>query len=570
MTGEVQDDRTEPRLDQLLDELQARLDLARDARDRVRSLLEAVLAVGRDLELGQVLRHIVESAVVLVDARYGALGVVSESQRLSQFITVGIDDADVAAIGPLPQGHGILGELIRHPDPLRLPELAAHPASYGFPRNHPPMQSFLGVPIRVRGEVFGNLYLTEKQGAGEFDAEDESVLSTLAVAAGVAIDNARLYREARQRERWLTASAEIINGLLSGSPEAEVLHLLVDRAREVADADLAVIALPLGAAGELVVELAVGEGADAHHGLVLPAEGSFVGAALRSGQPIISPDVNKDPRITAGPLRWEGIGPAVAVRMGTDKGGVRGVLMLARIVGGAEFTPEDSVPLLGFAGQAALGLELSERRRDAEQITLLEDRDRIARDLHDLAIQRLFATGMTLQSAERFIEHPEAVERVQRAVDDLDATVKIIRSTIFGLRARDAGPSGHGLRARVVDTVERAVPVLGFTPGLRMEGLLDTEVPPEPRESLLAVLSEALSNTARHARATAVEVTVSASRTNVTLSVVDDGVGIPDGVPRSGLANLAERAKQCGGTFAVTPGLSGGTRLVWQVPLKRI
>ena len=180
------------------------------------------------------------------------------------------------------------------------------------------MHSFLGVPIRVRGEVFGNLYLTEKQGAGEFDAEDESVLSTLAVAAGVAIDNARLYREARQSERWLTASAEIINGLLSGSPEAEVRHLLVDRAREVADADLAVIALPLGAAGELVVELAVGEGADAHHGLVLPAEGSFVGAALRSGQPIISPDVNKDPRITAGPLRWDGIGPAVAVRMGSS------------------------------------------------------------------------------------------------------------------------------------------------------------------------------------------------------------------------------------------------------------
>ena len=246
--------------------------------------------------------------------------------------------------------------------------------------------------------------------------------------------------------------------------------------------------------------------------------------------------------------------------------------MLARTEGGAEFTPDDAGPLLGFAGQAALALELAERRRDAEQIALLEDRDRIARDLHDLAIQRLFATGMTLQSAERFIDHPEALERVHRAVDDLDATVKIIRSTIFGLRSRDGGPSGHGLRARIVDTVERAVATLGCTPGLRMEGLLDTEVPDQFSESLLAVLGEALSNVARHARAHAVEVTVGATRTYLTLTVVDDGVGIADGTARSarsGLANLAERARECGGTFAVAPGPEGGTRLVWRVPITR-
>ncbi len=556
------------RPDQVLDDLQARLESAREARSRVHSLLEAVLAVGRELELDQVLRHIVESAVVLVDARYGALGVIGQGQRLSQFITVGIDDVEVAAIGPLPRGHGLLGELIRNPEPLRLDRLSAHSASYGFPANHPPMHTFVGVPIRVRGEVFGNIYLTEKQGGGRFDAEDEAVLATLAVAAGVAIDNASLYSQARQRERWLTASAEVTNSLLSGSSRAEVLRLLADRARDIADADLAVIALPFGR-GQLVVELAVGEGAGAHQGLVLPAEGSFVGAALRAGEPIISAAVNKDARISAGPSRWQGMGPAVAVRMGTDGGGARGVLMLARSEDGAEFTAEDAGPLLGFAGQAALALELAERRRDTEQIALLEDRDRIARDLHDLAIQRLFATGMTLQSAERFIEHPEALERVHRAVDDLDATVKIIRSTIFGLRARDTGPRGHGLRARVVDTVEQAVPVLGCTPGLRMEGLLDTEVPADSAESLLAVLGEALSNAARHARARAVEVTVAATRTDLTLTVVDDGVGIADDVPRSGLANLAERARRCGGTFTVARGVPDGTRLVWRVPISR-
>ena len=536
MTGEAEDQRTRPGPVPNLHGPQPRLDVTGQARDRLHSLLEAVLAVGRDLDLAQVLRHVVESAVVVVDARCGTLAVVGEGGRLSQFVTVGLDQ------------HGGLGEPV--------------------PADGSALSS-VEVPVRVRGQVFGNLYLSEKRGGGVFDNQDESLLSTLAMAAGVAIDNARLYRAAQQRERWLSANAEVTNALLSGSPQAEVLHLVVDRAREIAEADLAVIALPVGATGELTVELAVGEGAEAHQGLLLPEQGSFVGAALRSDGPVISPDVNNDPRITEGPPRWNGLAPAVAVRMGTAEGGVRGVLMLARTLGGAEFTPQESAPLLGFAGQAALALELADRRRDAEQVALLEDRDRIARDLHDLAIQRLFATGMTLQSAERFIEHPQAVERVQRALDDLDATVKIIRTTIFGLRARDAGPGGSGLRARVVQTVERAVPVLGFTPALRMEGLLDTQVTAATAEDVLAVLGEALSNTARHAQAHRVEVTLAATRTDLTVTVEDDGVGLPDRVPRSGLANLAERARSHGGNLVVGPGTVGGTRLLWRVPLAR-
>lgn len=555
------------RLDDLLAELQSRLDAVRGTRDRVHSLLEAVLEVGRELELDQALRHIVEAAVSLVDARYGALGVIGNGGRLSQFITVGLDEDQVAAIGPLPQGHGILGELIRHPQVLRLSELSEHSSSYGFPPNHPPMRSFLGAPIRMRGEVFGNLYLTEKRGAGAFDAEDESVLSTLAVAAGVAIDNARLYGEARQRERWLGANAEVTNSLLSGQTQTQVLRIVVDQAREIAGADMAAVAMPTGEEAHLSVVLAVGEGADRHRGLLLPVDGSFVGAAARSQSAVISADVSSDPRVTAGPPRWKGLGPAMAVRMGTVEGSIRGVLLLARVEGAPEFTTDDSAPLLGFAGQAALGLELAERRLDAEQIALLEDRDRIARDLHDLAIQRLFATGMTLQSAEPFIDHPQAVERVRRAVDDLDATAKIIRSTIFGLRERGSGPSGHSLRARIVDAVERAVPALGFTPSLRMQGLLDNEVSSELAEHLLAVLGEALSNTARHAHATACEVIVSATGRALSLEVIDNGVGIKGDGRRSGLANLAERAGQCGGEFTAEARTSGGTRLSWRVPL---
>ncbi|MGW3230331.1 GAF domain-containing sensor histidine kinase [Kitasatospora sp. NPDC001095] len=555
------------RLDALLGELQARLDAARGTRDRVHSLLEAVLAVGRDLELSQALRHIVEAAVTLVDARYGALGVIGEDQRLSQFIPVGVTDEQVKLIGDLPSGHGILGELIRRPEPLRLGRLSDHPASYGFPAGHPPMSSFLGVPIRIRDRVFGNLYLTEKRGGGEFDAEDESVLATLAVAAGVAIDNARLYARARRRQRWLEASAEVSSSLLSGAAEQEVQDLLLSRAAEIAGADLAVVAVPLPETAELEVRIAVGLGEREHRGLVLPIEGSFMGAAFRTGGLVVSPDVRRDPRITAGPPRWKGLGPAVAVPVGTAERGIRGVLLLARAAGTPLFEEEESGPLLGFAGQAAVALELAERRRDSEQIALLRERDRIARDLHDLAIQRLFATGMTLQGATRFIDHPEATTRVLRAIDDLDETARTIRATIFGLRLRESGPAASGLRARIVEVVDRAARSLGFAPDLRMSGLIDVTVPDEVADAAVAVLEEALSNASRHARAGAVDVTVAADD-ELTVTVTDDGVGLPESGRRSGLANLSERASTLNGTFTARTRPEGGTELVWQVPLR--
>ncbi|MFP8885449.1 sensor histidine kinase [Streptomyces mangrovi] len=554
-------------LDELLDELQARVDAVRGTRDRVHSLLEAVMSVGQELELSHALQRIVEAAVLLVDAEYGALGVIGEDGRLSQFIPVGIDAETVEAIGPLPSGHGLLGELIRHPEPLRIPELAEHRNSSGFPPNHPPMHSFLGVPIRVREEVFGNLYLTEKRGGAEFDAEDEAVLSTLAVAAGVAIENARLYEQARNRERWMEANAEITAGLLSGADEQEVLALVVDHARHILAADLGVLALPLEDTGNLQVVLAEGKGGEEFRGLVLPEEGSFVGAALAAGEAITSVDIANDPRISAGTERWKGMGPTVAVPMGAGDG-VRGVLLLARRERRAPFTETETAPLASFSGQAAVAMELAERRRAAEQVALLEDRDRIARDLHDLAIQRLFATGMTLQSAVRFVQHQEASERLLRAVDDLDETIKIIRSTIFGLRSHGDGRARQqGLRVRVARLVEEAVGNLGFTPALRMEGLVDTDVPPAVADHVVAVLAEALSNVARHARAAVAEVSLVVARGSLTATVADDGVGIPEGGRRSGLVNLAERAEKLGGELLVERPPSGGSRLVWRVPL---
>ncbi|MEG3627880.1 sensor histidine kinase [Streptomyces poriticola] len=556
------------RLDELLEELQARLDAARGTRDRVHSLLEAVLSVGRELDLEQALRSIVEAAAALVDAEYAALGVIGpDGGRLSAFHTVGVDERQIARIGHLPEGHGILGELIRNPEPLRLAKLSDHPSSYGFPAHHPPMHTFLGVPIRVRDQVFGNLYLTEKRGGQQFDEDDESVLATLAVAAGVAIDNARLYEESRLRERWLQVDAEITHTLMSGAAQGDVLRLIAERAREITAAALGVVALPVRGTDTLALDLAIGREAERLRGTVLPVEGTLVGQAYARGEPVGSPDVSRDERIPAGPPRFAGLGPAVAFPIGAGDR-VRGVVLLVREAGHSAFTGQETESLQVFAAQAAVALELAERRQDAEQIALLEDRDRIARDLHDLAIQRLFATGMTLRSAGRFIDHEGAGERVQRAVGDLDETIRIIRSTIFGLRSRD-DDAAPGLRSRAVRTIGEAAPVLGFAPGVRMEGLLDTYVPGETVDHVTAVLSESLTNVARHARADRAEVVLETDGREVRLTVTDNGVGIAPGGRRSGLRNLRERARTLGGDMELQHPEGGGTRLVWWAPVGR-
>ncbi|MFK0156106.1 GAF domain-containing protein [Streptomyces sp. NPDC090493] len=555
------------KLDELLEELQARLDAARGTRDRVHSLLNALLSVGRELDLERALHSIVEAASTLVDAGYAALGVIGPDGRtLSAFHTVGVSEEQIAEIGPLPEGHGILGELIRHPEPLRLEKLSQHGASYGFPPRHPPMNSFLGVPIRVRDQVFGNLYLTEKRGGLQFDEEDESVLSTLAVAAGVAIDNARLYEDSRLRERWLRANVEITHSLMSGSGRTEVLHLIADRARENSGSALAAVALPLEDSASLGVEIAVGLDAEEHRGLVLPLRASLMGLAFSTAAPVASEDVTRDSRISPEPPRFQGLGAAVAVPIGTGAGGVRGVVLLAREAGRPVYSRRETEMLQGFAAQAAIAMELAERRQDAERVAVLQDRDRIARDLHDLAIQRLFATGMTLQSAGRFIENPEASERVLRAVDDLDETIRIIRSSIFGLRIRE-DTAGGGLRARAVQSVGRAAPVLGFAPSMRMEGLLDTDVPREIADHAVAVLSEALTNIARHAHADRAEVALTTDGREICLKVSDNGVAIPPGGRRSGLRNMAERAEELGGRLEIVRRDGGGTALEWHVPL---
>ncbi|MFE7627111.1 GAF domain-containing protein [Streptomyces sp. NPDC057509] len=557
----------------------------------MRGLLDAVMSLGRGLELQEVLRGIVEASVTLTDAEYGALGIVGDGQTLLEFLTVGMPDELTARIGQTPCGRGILGELIHHPQPLRLADLSSHPHSYGFPPHHPPMHSFLGVPVRVRDEVFGNLYLTEKRGGQSFDADDEALLTTLSIAAGVAIDNARMYEESRRREQRLEALGEITRALLSGTDADEVLHLVAERAMEVAGADRAAVLLPPSPPGapapaaidaRLTVAVAHGRDAGRVRGLSVPAHGSLAGLAARTGTPVHCADVRTDPRAHPfGDGAEEGLGPVVAVplRVGT---GAMGALRLGRPVGRPPFDDTEVALVSGFADQAAIALELARGRAESEELAVMHDRDRIARDLHDLAIQRLFATGMTLQSTTRAIaDRPEAAERVSRAVDDLDTTIRIVRSTIFDLRTTDGSGRG-GLRHRIAETARTAARALGFRPSVQIEGPVDSVVPDELAEHVVAVAAEAVSNASRHARASRIDIVLSAGD-SVTLTVTDDGTGIGastgtddrataagtgTGAERGGgLANMRKRAELCDGTLAVEQPAGGGTRIVWHAPL---
>jgi signal transduction histidine kinase len=365
---------------------------------KLHALLDAVMVIESDLDLVSLLRRIVQSAVDLIGARYGALGVLDPAgSGLSEFVHVGVDIATTRRIGHLPEGRGILGLLIRHPQVIRLRNLADHPDSVGFPEGHPPMHSFIGVPIRVRGEIFGNLYLTGKQGDAEFSAEDEQLLQTLASAAGLAIENARL------------------------------------------------------------------------HGRVM-------------------------------------------------------------------------------------------------QLTVSEDRERIARDLHDTVIQRIFAVALSLQAIQGTAQDQEIGDRLQTAIDDLDDTIRQVRTTIFALEPPPMSESG--LRARALEICAEATRSLEYEPEILFMGPVDS-VPSAVGTHALAVLREALSNVARHARAHRVEVMLSAAAEELHLAVTDDGVGVPGPSERlgKGLPNMAERAEALGGSFSLTSQSAGGARVDWRVPL---
>ncbi len=533
--------------------------------EREHGLFSAVISVAAGLELPATLRRIVKAATELVDAKYGALGVIESDGRLGEFIHVGVDQVTASGIDHLPEGDGILGLLVDHPVPIRLEDLSQHPSSVGFPAGHPVMKSFLGVPVRVPGEVFGNLYLSEKRTGGAFTAEDERTVMALAAAAAVAIENARLYESTRQRQQWQSALTDIAGAVLKEQPTEDVLMLIAKRAREVLSAEVALVILGDDDSTLSIALLDYAEGIDVSTltpGLMLDVN-SVAAQSFRHGEAIV--DRTASPSL----LKRDLHGPVVVIPLGTDDDTL-GVLVMLWKDERARLPHDIVAQVSAFASQATMSLVLASARQEHERLAVYEDRDRIARDLHDLVIQRLFATGMMLQGTTRIDDVPEAAtERVERAVDELDETIKEIRQTIFALHEPVEGPSSSP-RGRVLRETAQAAALLGFEPAVRFVGPVDTMVSTSMSEHLVAALREALTNAAKHANAGRVEVLVQVDSRELCLSVTDDGVGVPgNGLGRrSGVANLSERAREMGGDCLVERvSAEGGTRLTCRVPL---
>ncbi len=547
-------------LDQLLAQLVDRAHEVMATQGRLRGLLRANQLVIGDLALPVVLRSIVDAARELVGARYAALGVIAAAGGLSEFVHAGMPDDAVERIGHLPQGKGLLGALIDDPRPIRLARITDDERSSGFPSGHPPMTSFLGVPIRIRDEVFGNLYLTEST-KGEFTAEDEELTTAIAATAAVAIENARLYEAARSRGEWLQASAMITRQLLTSSSGQRPLHLVAERSQEIADADLVTVALP-AEDGELRIEVAVGRRAEHLTGTRVAAD-SLLGRVSSTGEPVRLSQVEDEGEresVTCGELD---VGPVIAVPLRGSRGS-RGVLAAIRRRGRSGFTDTDLDMAGSFANHAALTLELAEARAEQQRAAMLDERDRIAADLHDQVIQRLFAAGLSLQSVAMSLGRGREKDRILDTVADLDATIGQLRTTIFELHDVPRSGSG-GLRARLLDVASHGAKALGFDPAVRFEGPVDT-VPSDVGEDLVAVLREALANVARHARATAAAVDLVVRPDELRLTVQDDGVGVGSTAHRSGLANMRRRADRHGGSVDVGPRDTGGTTIRWTVP----
>ncbi|MGY1833092.1 GAF domain-containing protein [Geodermatophilus sp. SYSU D01180] len=547
------------RLSELIDEVQDRLTEVARSQGRVQQLLDAFLSVSSGLDLETTLRRIVQTACDLVDARYGALGVLAPEGGLAAFIHVGVDAETAAALGSLPEGKGVLGQLITEPYPLRIADLSRHPASVGFPPGHPEMHSFLGVPVVVRGTVFGNLYMTEKR-QGEFTAEDEAVLTALAGAAGVAVDNARLYEDAEERRRWATALSDVRASLLDPGSSGRALSLVADRVAVLTGADAAWIMVGPDTRSCYEVRVQVGEGLVDLTGTTLPLRDSPVLQAVEADAVgVVTLDMTG--MAYDGPNAHVDWGPCLAVPLrGTHT--ESGVIIAARRAGRPSFDPA-VIPLVSaFADQAAVALDLAAQQRLARQLDVYEDRDRIARDLHDHVIQRVFAAGLSLQSVLPRVSDPQAQRRIRDVVGQLDETVRDIRTSIFDLHTADQ--PDDGLRRRVLDTVADTAGDLETT--VRTSGAVDTLVTGDLAVDVVAVVREAVSNAARHSGARHVTVTVDAGD-ELVLEVVDDGRGIDARAARSGLRNLEQRAAGRGGGLEVGAVAHGGTRLRWWAPL---
>lgn len=550
------------RLRELLLEVQDRIEQIVEGRDRLDGLIDAILAITSGLKLDATLRAIVHTAAELVDARYGALGVRGYDHRLVEFVYEGIDEETRHLIGSLPEGRGVLGALIEEPKPIRLDDISRHPASVGFPLHHPPMRTFLGVPVRIRDEVFGNLYLTEKADGQPFSDDDEVLVQALAAAAGIAVDNARLFEESRTREAWIEATRDIGTQMLAGADPAMVFRLIAEEALTLMAGAATLVAVPLDdeapacEVDDLVIVEVAGEISPAVKQMTVAVSGTSIGGVFHDRTPrrFDRLDLAVD-----GPVEP---GPALVLPLRAADT-VAGVLVALRSADEQPFSDKQLDMMAAFADQAALAWRLATAQRQMREVEILTDRDRIARDLHDHVIQRLFAVGLTLQGAAPRARVPAVRESIYSSIDDLQEIIQEIRSAIFDLHA---GPSrATGLRHRLDKVIDQlAIPALHTT--VQYTGPLSVV------DTVLAnhaegVLREAVSNAVRHANATSLAINVSVED-DVRVEVVDDGVGISGDITESGLRNLRQRADDAGGEFTVENMPTGGTLLRWSAPLR--
>ncbi len=554
-------------LEELLKDFVARAGELLQAQERTRGLLEAVVAVAEDLGLESVLERVVASACDLLRARYGALGVIGEDGGLSHFITVGIDEDLASRIGPLPTGHGVLGLLITDPTPLRLHDLSRHPNAYGFPRHHPPMKSFLGVPVGVRDKVFGNLYLTEKDGGEDFTPEDEDLAVALAAAAGVAIENARLYEDARRRTSWLEACMDITGRMLDdGQPEGASLDLIAERAMRESGAELALVLLPSAEqAGEYTVEGHAGR--DDGMANAAPVKGRVLSVASTGiqGRNDGSSSTVQDPWRLFPVDRAGQPGTLLAMDL-SAQGDHQGILVLGRSSGKGAFSTTDVEMASVYGSHIALALALDRIHRLREQQVVFSDRDRIARDLHDLVIQRLFAAGLSIQSLRRFGAAPSVEGRINAITDELDTSIRDLRNTIYSLRA--TGDDRELLSTRIMQTIQTGAKALTHAPHLTLTGAIDSLEDDVLVEHLLAVLTESLSNAVRHSGAETITVSVAVEDDALTMELADDGCGFSETGSGNGLDNMVRRAAELNGSCIITSTPGKGTSLTWTVPLR--
>ncbi len=532
--------------------------------DQQGEIVDAVAAVAEGEDIHIILERLLRGAWEVLGARYGALGLTGRSGVPYEFIHVGMDESVVAGMDHPPKGLGVLASTAHAETPIRLDDLTKHPASVGFPEGHPPMHTFVGAPIRLRGESVGTFYFTEKMNGEPFTDEDLRRLVAFASVAGIAVENSRLFERSQRREEWLRASTEVATAILSGSDTHDVLELVARRALLCARADGVAIMLE-DDKGDMVVEVAIGESTEGFKGMVANESWHYSMNAKSSGTPVVIDDLGALGR--SDDPNYRKFGTAVLLPLVTAQRAF-GAIAVTRNRGGSAWDEQDVTFAESFASQTALALVLSDAQREQERLAVYVDRDRIARDLHDLVIQRLFATGLTLQTVQRRNDVPlEVATKVDNVVGELDATVREIRQTIFELAHSDSQSSS--LRPRVIREVATASESLGFQPHLLFEGPLDSVVPSTVVEHLVAALREALSNVVKHARAGWVDIRLELLGDDVVLTVEDDGVGIFPTHRRSGIKNLEQRASELGGSSDIeaTRPDGSGTRLIWRASI---